>query len=108
MAIEHAQHGQVIDVNTHYSDEKTAALVKTKEFEVIRIRIDEFGSLPPHMVAGPITVQCLSGKCTFLVEGEPRELTAGAWLYLEGGTMHSVEAAQAAVLLVTILFKPAS
>jgi quercetin dioxygenase-like cupin family protein len=108
MAIEHAQHGQVIDLNTHYDDEKTAALVKTEEFEVIRIRIDEFGSLPPHKVDGHITVQCLSGKCTFLVEGEPRELTAGAWLYLEGGAMHSVEAAEAAVLLVTILFTQGS
>jgi quercetin dioxygenase-like cupin family protein len=102
MAIQHAEHGQVIDLSAFHAD--SAALVKTDAFEVIRIVVEAGKSLPPHEVEGPITVQCLSGRCTFFVDEQPRELRPGAWLYLNGGTPHAVQAAETAVLLVTILF----
>ncbi len=103
MAIEHAEHGQVIDLNT-FQTEKSAALVKTDQFEVIRVVVDVEKPLPPHKVEGPITVQCLSGQCTFFVDKEPRKLGPGAWLFLNGGSTHAVEASESTSLLVTILF----
>ena len=48
--------------------------------------------LPPHHVPGEITVQCLEGKVDFLVGGQNRELTVGAFLYVEGSGEHAVHA----------------
>jgi len=103
LAIEHARHGQVIDLTTFHTAD-SAALVKTGSFEVIRVVIKAGKSLPPHKVDGPITVQCLSGQCTFFVGEEPHKISPGMWLHLNGGTIHAVEAAESTALLVTILF----
>jgi quercetin dioxygenase-like cupin family protein len=102
MAIRHAEHGAVIDINTFHS-ESTAALVKTDKFEVIRLVVEAGKPIPKHKVDGPITVQCMSGRCAFFVEDEPRDLAPGAWLHLNGGTTHSLEASEKTVLIVTIL-----
>jgi len=104
MAHVHAKPGELIDLNT-FGESKSTALVKEKDkFEVIRMKIVAGKTIPPHKTDGPITVQCLSGKCKFFVGDEPRELVPGSWLYLSGGKMHSVEADVDTVLLVTIIF----
>ena len=41
---------------------------------------------------GEITVQCLEGKVDFLVGGQNRELTVGAFLSVEGSGEHAVHA----------------
>ncbi len=104
MAIEHAVPGKVIDLTT-FGETKSTALVKEEKFEAIRLHLDPGKKIPPHRVDGPITVHCLSGRCTFFVEDGPRALVAGSWLYLEGGTMHSLEAEEESTVLVTILFE---
>lgn len=104
MAHEHANPAEVIDLSS-FGGDKSTALVKEKKFEVIRLLVEAGKSIPEHKVDGPITVQCLSGKCTFSVGTEPRELVPGSWLYLTGGSLHSVEGGEeTSVLLVTILF----
>jgi len=103
MAVKHAQHGEVVGLNAFHTTE-SAALVKTEKFEAIRVVIEAGKSLPPHHVPGPITVQCLSGQCTFIVGKEPREMRPGDWLYLDGNVSHSVKATEKTALLVTILF----
>lgn len=102
MAIKHAVHGEVIDLYSFHT-KSTAALIKSGEFEVIRLVVEAGNPIPDHKVDGPITVQCISGQCTFFVEGEPRELKPGAWLHLTGGTTHSLEAQEKTVLILTIL-----
>ncbi len=104
MAHEHAKPGVVIDLNT-FGETTTTALIKERKFEAIRIVLKSGKSIPPHKVDGPITVHCLSGKCTFFVDKEPRELVPGSWLYLQGGAMHALEAEKTSILLVTILFE---
>ncbi|HQX50576.1 MAG TPA: cupin domain-containing protein [Planctomycetaceae bacterium] len=103
MAHEHAKPGTVIDLNT-FGEDKSTALVKETKFEVIRMIVEASKSIPPHKTDGPVTVQCLRGKCKFFVGEEPRELVPGSWLYMAGGTMHAIEAEETTVLLVTILF----
>ncbi|QDS97573.1 cupin domain-containing protein [Adhaeretor mobilis] len=103
MAHEHAQPGVVLDLNT-FGGSTSTAVVKEKNFEVIRIVVEAGKPIPPHKVEGPITVQCLSGRCTFFVGEEPRELVSGSWLYLTGGTIHALESEENAILLVSILF----
>ena len=103
MAVEHAEPGTVIDLNS-FGGTASTAVVKEKEFEAIRVYLSPGKKIPPHKVDGPITVHCLSGRCTFFVGDEPRELVPGSWLYLEGGAMHALETEEACAVLVTILF----
>ena len=103
MAHEHAEPGVVIDLNT-FGEKQSTALVKEEKFEAIRLYLSPGKEIPAHKVGGPITVQCLSGSCTFFVEDEPRALAPGSWLYLEGGTMHSLKSEETCTVLVTILF----
>ncbi len=103
MAIEHAVPGKVIDLNT-FGESDSTAVVKESAFEAIRVYLTPGKKIPPHKVDGPITVHCLSGRCTFFVGDEPRALVPGSWLYLEGGAMHSLEAEEECAVLVTILF----
>ena len=44
------------------------------------------------------------GKLPFFVGDEPRQMSAGSWLYIEGGAMHALESDNKAVMLVAILF----
>ena len=103
MAHEHARSGDIVDLNA-FGGDKSTAVVKETEFEVIRIVVEAGKPIPPHKVEGPITVQCLNGRCTFFVGEQPRELVPGSWLYLTGGTMHALESEEDATLLVSILF----
>jgi len=103
MALKHARPGDMIDLTTLTKD-KSIALVKHTRFEVMRVSLSVGQAMTPHKVPGPITVQCLKGKCIFSVGDTPHELTSGIWLYLEGGAMHAVEAIEDTQLLVTILF----
>ena len=105
MALDHAKSGQVVDLGT-YGDPSSLSTVVAREteFEAIRISLRPGQAIPPHKVDGPITVHCLSGACAFVVEGEPRTLSAGSWLYLRGGATHSLQADEASTLIVTIMF----
>jgi len=94
--------GQPTDLNS-YDKLNSTVLVKTEQFHVLRVVVEAGNALPAHKVDGPITVQCLSGRCRFLVEREPKEMQAGCWLYLNGGTKHAIEAVDTSVLLVTRL-----
>jgi len=107
MAIEHAALGEVICLETfgpQNTDTHTVALVKTNHFEAIRLFTRAGSTVPPHKVDGPITVQCLRGEATFFVDTEPREMSPGTWLHIEGGKVHSIEAKTDCVLLLTIVF----
>lgn len=107
MATERASHGQVVELASFPSKGAGAssrALVKTPDFEVLCIDLPSGASLPPHEVGGPITVHCLQGDLSLSVNGEPRRMSAGAWVFLDGGTAHAVEAIRDSSLLVTILF----
>lgn len=54
--------------------------------------------------AGPITVQCLGGRCVFVVDEGPRQLSPGFRLWRQGGRIHALEEAKACALLVSILY----
>ena len=65
MAIPHAQSGQVIDVGPlgpSLADKRTVALFKTDDLEVMRLVLTAGKSLPPHKVAGEITIHCMEGR----------------------------------------------
>ena len=108
MAIPHAKPGEVVDVRplgSGLSAANTWTIVKTETLEVIRIVLPASKELPPHKVPGEITVHCLEGRVEFRVGELKRELTAGEFLYLEGGSEHALRAREDSSLLVTILLQ---
>ena len=106
MALPHAQAGQVIDLRplgAALADTKTQTIVKTESLEVIRIVMAAGKTLPPHAVPGEFTVQCLEGRVEFGVGEVKHQLTSGSFLYLAGGSEHSLHALESSSLLVTIV-----
>ncbi len=106
MAIPHAKSGEVIDLKSlgeAATSSITNTVVKTDHLEVIRLVIPAGKDIPPHQVAGEITVQCLNGRVAFTGGGATRELSAGQMLYLAGNEPHSLRGIEDASVLVTIL-----
>ena len=108
MAIEHALSGQAIALQpfgSSLSTEKTTALFKSNDLEVVRLVLLAGKSLPPHKVPGEITIQCVEGALDVTAEGKSRVLRAGHLLYLPGNVLHSVTALEDASALVTVALK---
>ena len=109
MAIKHALPGQGIDVQplgSALSTERTAALFKANDLEVMRLVLAAGRSLPPHKVPGEITIQCIEGALDVEAEGQSHLLRAGQLLYLAGNVLHGVTALENASALVTVALKP--
>ena len=108
MAIPHARSGQVIDVRPHgpsFTDERTIALFKTEDLEVIRLVLPAGKGMPPHKVAGEITIQCIEGRIDVAVDGASNHLAAGQLIYLARNVPHGVAALEDASVLVTIALR---
>ena len=108
MAIPHAQPGQPADVaplGSALPSQKTIALFKTEQLEVIRLVLPTGKSLPPHKVAGEITIHCIEGRLEIQAEGRSQLLAAGQLLYLRGGVVHGVLSLEDASALVTIVLE---
>jgi len=108
MAIPHAQPGDVIDVRPladKLETSKTKTLIKTTNFEVIRMILPAGKVLSEHKAPGEIIVQCLEGNITFTTMGEANKLRAGDMLYLSAGEIHALEAVEDSSFLLTIVFQ---
>ena len=111
MALNHASPGQALDVRpfgARLLTEKTAALFKSRDFELMRLVLLAGKSFPPHKVAGDITIHCLEGTLAIELADTSVHLAAGELLFLEGNALHGVKALTDASALVTIALKPAT
>lgn len=109
MALSHAVPGQALDVRPlgeRLPDERTTALFKSRDLEVIRLVLPAGKSLPLHKVPGDITIHCLEGSLDLALAGTTVRLEAGELMFLAGETMHGVRALADATALVTIALKP--
>ena len=107
MAMPHAQPNEVVDLRPlgpRLAGSKTTALVKTKQFEAVRLVLPEGGHIPAHSVTGQVTFMCIEGHVTLHAETDI-SLQAGDWVYLDCGAPHSLSALQASSLLLTIHFE---
>ncbi len=107
MALERAQAGEVVDLRplgSQLETAKTTAIIKEKSFEAVRLVVRAGQKIPPHQVAGNITLHCLEGRISLGLKGAGIELSAGDWVYLDGGEAHSVTGIENSSLLLTILF----
>lgn len=108
MALPHASAGQTIDIQPlgeRLAAAKTVALFKAQDLEVMRLVLQAGKSLPPHQVAGEITIHCIEGVLDVTLDGRSHVLRAGQLLFLAGGAVHGVTALQDASALVTIALR---
>jgi quercetin dioxygenase-like cupin family protein len=110
MAISHAKPGDVINVQPlgdKLSAARSHALFKSADLEVIHIVMLAGSEMPPHAVAGEITLQCIEGRIAFTGDAGVRELPAGHLIHSTGGEVHALRAIEDASLLLTIALKRA-
>ena len=105
MAIAHAISGEVLDLLTpgmHTTPDKTIALFKAQDLEVMRLVMPAGKRMPDHAISGSITLQCLRGRVDLLLPDRTSALRAGQFAYVAGGVAHGLYAQQDSELLVTI------
>ena len=110
MALPHAAPGEAIQIRRAGEDLTrfcSTALVKTEEFELIRMVLPQGKSMPEHSVRGALTLLCLEGRIAVGAHAPFQHLNAGEMMYLNGGEVHSLCALQDALVLLTILLGPA-
>lgn len=110
MAIPHATPGDVIDVRplgATLATARTHALFKSGDLELIRVVLRAGSEMPPHVVAGEITVQCIEGRIAFTCDAGVRELAAGELIHVTGDEMHALRGIEDSSLLLTIALKQA-
>jgi quercetin dioxygenase-like cupin family protein len=106
MSISHALSGEATNVKPFGStlpDQRTVALFKSDQLEVIRLVLAAGKTMPTHRVAGEITIQCLEGELDVVVYDDRTLLQAGQLLFLHGDVPHSVTARTHASALVTMV-----
>lgn len=104
MALEHAKPGEVVRLASFDEAERTAALVKTDQFEAIYLAVRAGATIPSHSVAGLASLLCLKGRVRLTFAGDVVELAAGDWLYFDKGQEHGVEGIEDSAVLLTIHF----
>jgi len=108
MAIAHALPAQAVSVQPlggALHDEKTSALFKSDQIEVMRLVLRAGRSMPVHRAPGEITVQCIEGSLDVTIDGESHVLRAGELMYLPSGEPHGVRALTDASALVTMVLR---
>lgn len=88
------------------ASQRTTALFKSNDLEVIRLVLRAGEVFPPHSVNGEITLQCIEGRLEVQSNGHSSQtLQAGQLLYLLGKTPHSVTALSDASALLTLVVR---
>lgn len=108
MAIPHAQPARIIDVaplDSSLASAQSSTLVKTDDFELLRMVLPAGKRIDPHAVPGAVVIQCVEGVVEIEACGRQEMLTPGTLMYLSGGDEHALRAVENASLLVTIFLK---
>jgi quercetin dioxygenase-like cupin family protein len=107
MAVHHASAGEIVDLRplgAGLKNARTSAIVKTNEFEAVRLIVHAGDDIAPHQVPGAIMLHCLEGRVLLPLAESTLELSAGEWVYLKGGIRHAVKGVEDSSLILTILF----
>lgn len=108
MAQYHPASGELIDVRplgNKLVDTASIALVRTDDFEVMRLVLQQGKSVPEHHVPGEITLQCIEGTVEVQSHDKTQQLQPGDLLYVPGNTPYALYALQNASVLMTMLRK---
>lgn len=108
MALHHVTSGELIDIRPlgdKLVDTPSTALVRTDDFEVMRMVLPASKSIPQHQVEGELTIQCLEGTVELQAHDKTLPLRAGELVYLDGNVPHALYALENSSILVTMLRK---
>lgn len=94
--------GEVVDLATSGTGHATT-LVKTPHVHVIRLSVPAGKQLDTHKAPGEVTLLGVQGKVTLFVEGQPRTLAAGQFVYLPPGMPHAVRGEEDSLVLLSIV-----
>ncbi len=111
MALQHARPGEVINLSPKgaaLAAERSTAIVKTDQFEAIRLIVPSGGVLKSHKVPGRLTLHCLEGRISLELAGGAIELSANEWVHLDGGAAHGLRGIEDASLLLTVFLTTAA
>jgi quercetin dioxygenase-like cupin family protein len=75
---------------------------KDEQLDVTVFGFDSGEGLTEHTAARTATVQVLSGRLRFTVDGEDLDAGPGFWLHMAPGTPHSLLAGEPTVMLLTL------
>lgn len=106
MALHHAAPGEAVSLRPLgevLSEGKTHALVKTQQFEAVRLIVLSGTTIPQHAVVGSLTLHCLEGRISLGLANSAVELAADDWIHLAPGQPHSLTGIEDSALLLTII-----
>jgi quercetin dioxygenase-like cupin family protein len=109
MALHHPISGEVIDIRPlgdKLVDTPSTALVRTDDFEVMRMILPAGKSVPQHHVPGELTIQCLEGTVELQAHDRTIAMHQGELIYLECNVPHALYALENSAILVTMVRKP--
>lgn len=104
----HPASGELIDIrplDDKLTESASIALVRTEDFEVMRLVLPKGKSIPEHSVEGELTLQCLEGTVELQAQGKKQQLQPGQLIYLQGKTPYAINAVDNASVLMTMLRK---
>ncbi|MFN0051252.1 MAG: cupin domain-containing protein [Planctomycetales bacterium] len=107
MGIDYAQPGDIVNarpLGAKIGKAKTKTLLKTDEFEVVRLVIHAGREIAAHLAPGELVLQCLEGEVEFTALGKKQKVRPGDLLYLPARVPHSLMATADSSLLLTILY----
>ncbi len=108
MALPHLKSAQPVDIRPlgeRLIHERSIALVKTEDLELMRIVLLAGKSMPSHRVPGEITIHCIEGRLDVSSEGNSHVLEGGQLLFLANNAEHTILALEDCSALVTIVLK---
>jgi quercetin dioxygenase-like cupin family protein len=106
MALHHAASGELIAIRPLGGEIRTApskALFKSEHLEVLRMVLPAGKAVPPHEVAGELTVLCIEGSVEFTSSGTTHTLRQGDLVCQTGCRSYSLKGLEDASCLVTIV-----
>lgn len=108
MALPHAKSGELIDIRPlgdKLIDAPSTALVRTDDFEVMRMILPAGKSVPQHHVSGELTIHCLEGMVELQAHDKTQALHAGDLVFLQSNVPHALYALENSAILVSMLRK---
>ena len=108
MSLRHAVSGEVISIRPlgdKLGDAASTALVRTADFEVMRLALPKEKSIPEHHIPGDLTLQCIEGTIEVQAHDKTQQLQRGDLLYLRGNTPYAIFALENSSVLMTMVRK---
>ena len=108
MSLHHAVSGEVIDIRPlgdKLPQSESIALVRTAEFEVMRVVLQAGKSVPEHHVPGEMTLFCIEGTVELQAHDKMQILQADQMVYLAGNVPYALRALENASMLMTMVRK---